>query len=315
MIGQGARRHGKIRPPVETDDLARQVAQVVQQVRTAVGEEDPRNPEIADGLEQPPRRPQRPPSRVLGAESADPRVEDLHRLSAVRHLIPKIHRHGVGDAVDKPVERLRVVVGERLGAGEGLRGRPLHQISGEGPRRTAKTDERGPRTELNPNPFEGLTQKLGAPPRIGKPQPIEIARLSNRVRDMGRGAETELDSGRHQRRQDVGEDDRRVEAEPADRLQGYFSRNLRGATHGQEVSGLLSDLAILGKIPPRLPHHPYRRPVHRFSRTRLEKAIHLRHCVVSNSPSGILNFEFSILNWHRTGPPTPRKKGVNIRDI
>ena len=57
--------------------------QVVEQVRAAVGEVDPRHAEIGGGLEQPARRPQGPAPGVLGAERADPRVEDLHRLGAV----------------------------------------------------------------------------------------------------------------------------------------------------------------------------------------------------------------------------------------
>ena len=107
-------------------------------------------------------------------------------------------------------------------------------------------------------------EELGARPGLGEPEPIEIGGLADRVVDVRCGAEGQLDAHRHQRRQNVREDDGGVEPEAADRLQRHLGGDLGRAAHGQEVTGLLSDLAVLGQVASGLAHHPHRRPVDLF---------------------------------------------------
>ncbi len=59
--------------------------------------------------------------------------------------------------------------------------------------------------------------------------------------------------------EDVGEDDRRIEAEPADRLQRHFGGKLRVEAEIEEAAGLGPHLAIFRQITPGLPHHPHGR--------------------------------------------------------
>ena len=59
--------------------------------------------------------------------------------------------------------------------------------------------------------------------------------------------------------QNVGEDDGRVESEPAHRLERYFGGELRIEAKIEEGTDLGSDLSIFGQIPPSLPHQPDRR--------------------------------------------------------
>ena len=59
--------------------------------------------------------------------------------------------------------------------------------------------------------------------------------------------------------QNVGEDDRGIEAEAPDRLQRDLGGEIRVEAEIEETAGLGADLAIFGQIAASLPHHPDRR--------------------------------------------------------
>ena len=59
--------------------------------------------------------------------------------------------------------------------------------------------------------------------------------------------------------QDVREDDRGIESEPADRLQRDLGSKLRREAEIEEAAGLGAHLAIFRQIAAGLPHHPHRR--------------------------------------------------------
>src|SRR6185312_4637989 len=58
--------------------------------------------------------------------------------------------------------------------------------------------------------------------------------------------------------QDIGKDDRRIEAEAADRLQGDFAGKIRVEAEVEDAAGSGADLAIFRQVTARLPHHPDR---------------------------------------------------------
>jgi hypothetical protein len=71
--------------------------------------------------------------------------------------------------------------------------------------------------------------------------------------------EAEILTERPRDHQDVREQDRAVEAEPADRLERHLGRGV-GIGRQREKSPLLGpQSAIFGEIAPRLPHEPQRR--------------------------------------------------------
>ena len=59
--------------------------------------------------------------------------------------------------------------------------------------------------------------------------------------------------------QDVGEDDRGVEVEAADRLQSDFGGEVRREAKIEKAAGLGADFAVFRQIAAGLPHHPDRR--------------------------------------------------------
>jgi hypothetical protein len=56
--------------------------------------------------------------------------------------------------------------------------------------------------------------------------------------------------------QDIGKQNRRIESEPADRLQRYLSSEFRRETQFEKTAGLFPQRAILRKIASSLTHHP-----------------------------------------------------------
>jgi hypothetical protein len=92
--------------------------------------------------------------------------------------------------------------------------------------------------------------------------------------DVGAGRKGELRSHRHQRGEDVGEDDRGIEVEPVNRLQRHLDGDLGCAAHRQEVAGTTTDLTVLRQVPARLAHDPDRRPIDRFTTASLQEPIH-----------------------------------------
>src|ERR1700743_3247753 len=73
------------------------------------------------------------------------------------------------------------------------------------------------------------------------------------------GLECHWLSERQWHHQDVGEQDRSIEAEAAHRLQRYFGGKLGCKAQIEKASRLLSQWAVLRQIAPRLPHQPDRR--------------------------------------------------------
>ena len=73
------------------------------------------------------------------------------------------------------------------------------------------------------------------------------------------GLEAHRTSERVGNDENVGEDDRGIEIEPADRLQRNLGGIFRREAEVEETSGLGAQLAIFGQITAGLPHHPDRR--------------------------------------------------------
>ncbi len=96
--------------------------------------------------------------------------------------------------------------------------------------------------------------------------------------------EPELRAERLRHEEDVGEQDRRVEAEAPDRLHRDLGGELGIVAQGQEVPGLRPRRLVLRQIPPRLPHHPDRRDGQGLARERAQQG--LRHGSRSVRASG-----------------------------
>ncbi len=93
---------------------------------------------------------------------------------------------------------------------------------------------------------------------------VDVAWCRDRVRDRRPVAldEVEVEPHPDEGREDVGEDDRSVDAEGVDGHEGHLSRELRRPDE-LEHRVLLAKGPVLGHVPPRLTEQPYGSPVGR----------------------------------------------------
>jgi hypothetical protein len=83
--------------------------------------------------------------------------------------------------------------------------------------------------------------------------------------------DVEVDAHPRQRRQDVGEEDDAVGLVRVPRLQRDLGRHLGDLGALAEGGVLLAQVAVHLHVPPRLAHHPHRRPLHRLAARRAEQ--------------------------------------------
>ena len=88
--------------------------------------------------------------------------------------------------------------------------------------------------------------------------PVGIDRLELRPLALDEG---DLAAERQRNDQDVGEEDRRVEVEPFDRLQRYLGGELGIEAEVEEGADPRPQLPVFGQVASCLPHHPDRRRI------------------------------------------------------
>jgi hypothetical protein len=96
----------------------------------------------------------------------------------------------------------------------------------------------------------------------GAPEPRTLA-----------GNEIQFEAHGIRDRQDVGEDDRRVQREAAQRLQGHFAGQFRRLAQVHEAAGLRARREVFGQVTTCLAHDPDRRAVDRLAAERPQQEI------------------------------------------
>ena len=172
---------------------------------------------------------------------------------------------GLGDdeRVEQRVGQVRLREDHPLPVPEGARALPLDEVRRQCERCAAEADQRHAAVERAPEDADRLVDVgeilLGL---VGLQRVDGGARAHRRV-DHGAGHERERQAHRGSRDEQVGEEDRRIDAEPVDRLDRHLRREIGGRAQGHEVHAA-ADLAVLGKVAPRLPHQPDGRPGNGF---------------------------------------------------
>ena len=148
-------------------------------------------------------------------------------------------------------------IGEHQGLGAGLRlGRAaLDQVAGECEGPAGEADQR--HAQLRAGQTHGLRQPRRVGGRLERAQPPQVAGGAHRRGDHGADAGTNVDvhTDRLERRHDVREQDRGIDAVTAHRLQRDLGGELRRVRDLQQRRAL-ADGAILRQRTPRLAHEP-----------------------------------------------------------
>ena len=103
-------------------------------------------------------------------------------------------------------------------------------------------------------------------------QRVHLRAGAHRLGQLRAGVEGHPHAERLERQQDVGEDDRGVEREAAQRLQRGLDRQLRRLAQRQEVHAL-AQRAVLRQVAAGLPHDPQRRAVDRLAPAGAQEAV------------------------------------------
>ena len=205
---------GQRDPPVEPDDVA---------TGRRLEPEDPTRPgpevghghaQALDAVEQPPHPRLHPSLVVQRREPADPRVEHLERLGACLDLRAQV-RDG---RVDQPVQQRGP--GRGLGVHQGLgpqevAGRPaFHEVAGERERRPREPDQGHRRRGADQ--ADRLEQRRHRGLRLERRERLHVGQGPDRALDDRAATldDVEPDPEARERRGDVGEQDRGVDAEP-----------------------------------------------------------------------------------------------------
>src|SRR3954451_303693 len=260
--GGGGRASAGGPPPVHPDDVGTRVSDQRQQLAGTDAEVDPRHVPSAQPVEDRARVRQDPLGVVGGGQYAGPRVEQLDRGRPGVDLNPEEGRRRHGQPVQQAAPRLGLGVHEGLGTGVLLRRTALDQVGGEGEGCAGEADERCGTEFGDQLPDRGLQERQAF--GLQQRERVDVGDRAHGVGDdrAYAGLDVQVDPGHHQRKDDVGEQDGRIDTVPADRLQGDLGDQV-GVLAGGEHPGAGPQRPVLGQGPAGLAHEPDRDPADR----------------------------------------------------
>ena len=198
------------------------------------------------------------PAREFGwRQHARPGVENLHRIGAGAQLLDEVARRDPNQDVDHAGEPFGFAIGHQPGRGLIRCAAPRHHVGRNGPRRAAEAEQGDIRRQLALDAADGLVdrRKHGVIGLCRKR--VELRRIVQRLQSR---PFTHLEGDRAaecvRHDQNVGEQDRRIEAEAPDRLERDFRRQFRREAQIEEASGTFAQRAIFRQITPGLAHEP-----------------------------------------------------------
>ena len=256
VVAHGRPARVQIDAPVEADHVAAGGAHRGQERRRAGAEVDDRRalPQRADQRARV-RQHERPV--VVGREHADPRVEDLHRLGAGGDLTVEIARGRVDEDAHEAAPALGLLVHESLGVEIVARGAALDDIRRHRERRARKADQRHLPAQRALHAAHGLEHERHRGLDVDAVEPRDRGLAAEGAMDDRALSlrELEPDAERLDDQQDVGEEDRRVDAQPRDGLERDLGRRLGVASELEEPVPL-AHRAVFRQVAPGLPHEP-----------------------------------------------------------
>jgi hypothetical protein len=220
------------------------------------------------------RRLERERTELGFGQAPRPGVEDLHRLGTRLDLRREMGDRRLDQEVDELPEAFRRPIGPELRRRLVGRAAAADHIGRDRPGRPGEADERR----------LGGKALLQAPHRlIDGRQPLDHRAEIEIVDLLGPGdriehrplsfPEGDLLPERIGHDENVGKEDRRVEAVSADGLERHLLGKLGRVAEIEKAAGLLARLPVLGQIASGLAHQPDRRPVGRLALERLKESL------------------------------------------
>jgi hypothetical protein len=161
-------------------------------------------------------------------------------------------------------------------AGRRLIGRPVtgDHVCGDRPGRTAEADQRGLLRQFRAQPAHRLVDRQKIHVKrlraVAAVEPVHLVRGDRRHERTAAFLEAQVATKRMRNHQYVRKQDRGVEAEAADRLQGHLDGEVGIVAEVEKAACRPPRLAVFRQIAPRLAHHPDRRGKDRLSLQHIE---------------------------------------------
>ena len=223
--------------PVDADHVAADRPSLLQQVRVAGREMNCRH---VDRLEDARRVGRSELAVVRDRECADPRVEQLNNVRPRPHAPGQVAAERVGELLHQLVPDLRRAVHAPLRLLELTRRLTLDQVPGDRERPTGEADDGlvGPeRLADEPHGLERPRHRLLG---LRHDEPLHVGERAHRCGDDRPDVLDQLDLDPHaeNRKHDVGEHHRRIDAMSPHRLQRHLRAELRLARDLEEAVAL-----------------------------------------------------------------------------
>ncbi len=170
----------------------------------------------------------------------------------------KCHATASARMLSSSAKPLRVAIAHKLGRPLIARAFTLQHVSRKRPRRPGKADQRFvARQPLTRAPHRLVHRREFLLPDGYVPDQPVIAREGAKDRSPS-VLEPDVLTQRKRNHQDVGEQDRGVEIETPDRLEGHLDGQIGRHAHGPKRPCLPANRLIFRKVPAGLTHQPYR---------------------------------------------------------
>ena len=189
----------------------------------------------------PPRRLHHPALELLVGGRLPAQVSKICSTSAPASTWPD--RYSIDASTSRSISRPKscgIAIGPQPRVAPGRRALPRHHVGRHRPRRAAKADECRLIGQILPQPRHRLADdaRTWAESRPGSSAQVALA--AHRVEPRPLALDERAPSGPAHRgtTQDVGEQDRRIEAVAADRLQRHLGRQRRRVAQVEEAAGL-----------------------------------------------------------------------------
>ena len=252
--------------PVEADDISSAGGRIREIRAHAEREVDHRHVCVLESCEELSVRGSDRAQVVLASERPPgPGVEHLQRLGAGAGLSEEVVRLDGDEPRQEPPPGGGLGEHERLRLRKVLRGAALDRVARERERRPREPDDRdAARLELAAHDGDRLERAGHRLLRGRRRQHVDVARARDRVGDLRPVAlhEVEVEAHADERREDVREHDRRVDAERLHRLERHLRREL-GRPDQLEHRVPLPQCPVLRHVAARLAQEPDRRALGR----------------------------------------------------
>ena len=199
-----------------------------------------------------------PSGKFFRRKHARPGIENLHGIDPGLELPDQISSGRIHQLIHQTGKSFRIAIGEhpcRLLVWSAV---SSNHVACYRPRRTAEAQQRNVRRKAGFDPPDRFVNRSKHAVIELQSEPHQSLAVGDRIelRPLTRCKSDRLPE-RMRNHQNIGKQDRSVEAKPTHRLQRHLGRQIRRKTQREKISRLFPQRPIFRQIASGLPHQPY----------------------------------------------------------